>query len=249
MDFKNVKIEDRENVRIIHIAKESPLNPLDIDTLKEIKDAVYSSGRRVPVITGSAKAFSAGANIKDFLEMDSKAAYKFATEGHDVMNAIASYDLPVIAALHGYAFGGGFELALACDIRIASPDTQMGLTEVNLGILPGFGGTQRLKQLVGEAKAFEMISTGKRISADEAFSYGIVQKVSEKYLDDACELANEISEKAAISLKFIKRLLRKQPDEDFEFEKEMFARLFETEDQKEGVSAFIEKRKPRFKGK
>lgn len=249
MEFKNVKIEDRDRIRVVYIQRDTPLNPLNIDTLKEIKEAVCSSGKKIPVITGSNRAFSAGADIKNFVEMDSKAAYRFATEGHDVMNAIASYDLPVIAAIHGYALGGGFELALACDIRIAAPETKMGLPEINLGVLPGFGGTQRLKELVGEGKALEIISTGKRMSADEALKYGIIQEISENYLNDACKLAEELAEKPLISLGFIKNLIRRQPDEIFEYEKEMFAKLFDTEDKREGISAFLEKRKPEFKGK
>ena len=249
MEFRNIKVEDRESVRIIRISKESPLNPLDIETLKEIGEAVTASGNRVVVITGENKAFSAGANIKNFVDMEPETAFRFATEGHDIMNSIASHGMPVIAAIHGYALGGGFELALACDFRIAAPGSKLGLPEVTLGILPGFGGTQRLKQLVGEGKALELVSTGKTITAEEAEKLGIIMKVAEDYLGEALKFADELASKAPVALGYIKNLVRARPDNIFEDEKEKFALLFETEDRKEGINAFIEKRKPAFKGR
>ncbi|HLH86808.1 MAG TPA: enoyl-CoA hydratase-related protein, partial [Thermoplasmataceae archaeon] len=192
------------------------------------------------------KAFSAGANIQGFLDLTPAKAYDFSRRGHDCMNAIAYHEFPVIAAIHGYALGGGLELALACDMRVCHPDTKMGLPEISLGILPGFGGTQRLRNLVGEAKALELIWRAERIGAEEALRLGIVNAVSEKPLEYAQSLAAELMAKPWNSLTMIKRLLRHDPDEHYEREIEDFAACFSSPNLKEGVKAFIEKRVPHF---
>ncbi len=243
-------IETHRKEKLVHleINTGNPLNPLTVDVIEEIAEAVSGADRPV-VLSGKGKAFSAGANIKNFLDMRAEDAYHFATRGHDGMNAIASASVPVIAAIHGYALGGGFELALACDFRIATPDSKLGLPEVNLGILPGFGGTQRLSSIAGESRALELISTGRTISGEEAVQLGIARTVTTDFLKSAEDFAAELSEKPPVSLKYIKRLVRKEPDDRFEQEKEKFAALFDTMDSKEGFDAFINKRKPKFSGK
>lgn len=246
MKYENIATKDIGKVRTVTLNRKSPLNPLDMVTLREIKDAVENSGNRVILIHGANRAFSAGADINNFMQLDNSTAGIFAKEGHDIMNYLASYDRPVIAAIHGYCLGGGFELALACDLRIAHPDTTFGLPEVNLGILPGFGGTQRLRQLVGETKAFELISTGKRYKADEAFKLGILNEVSEKYMEEAEKLAEELSRKPKNSVRLIKELVRNHPDERFEREVDAFGEVFAYPDRKEGVQAFLEKREAQF---
>lgn len=246
--MKYVKVEEKEHFRLATIATENPLNPLNMDILREVGEAVQDSDK-VVVLTSEGKAFSAGANIKNFTKMDSKEAYRFASEGHDIMNGIASADVPVIAAIHGFALGGGFELALACDFRISTPDAKLGLPEITLGILPGFGGTQRLKAVAGEGRALELVSTGRTITGDEAMKMGIVNKISENYLEEAMKFAEELSGRPPLSLKYAKRLIRSPPDEFYEDEKEKFGVLFNSSDSKEGFDAFLNKRKPKFRGK
>ncbi len=247
MGYENILVSDRGKVRIVTLNRKSPLNPLDMDTLREIKDAILNSGSNVILLHGANRAFSAGADINNFMKLTNDTAGIFAKEGHDIMNAIASYPRPVIAAIHGYCLGGGFELALACDIRVAHPDTTFGLPEVNLGILPGFGGTQRLRHIVGETLAFGLISTGKRYKAGEAFSYGLLNEVSENYLEVAIKLAEELSKKPKESLRLIKHLVRNAPDDIFEEEIDAFGEVFAYPDREEGVKAFLEKREANFR--
>lgn len=247
MNYENIQTKDTGKVRAITINRKSPLNPIDMETLREIKHAIINSGDRVILIHGANRAFSAGADINGFLKLDDTTAGIFAKEGHDIMNSIAAYPRPVVAAIHGYCLGGGFELALACDIRIAHPETTFGLPEVNLGILPGFGGTQRLKKIAGETVAFGLISTGKRFKSDEAYRLGILNEVSEDYLGVASKLAEELSRKPRESVRLIKELVRNHPDETFEEEIEAFGRVFSHPDREEGVKAFLEKREPNFK--
>lgn len=246
--MKYLEIEEKPKIRVVKICAENSLNPLTIDILKEIGEAVKES-EKVVVLAGNGRAFSAGADIKNFTKMSSRDAYHFATEGHDIMDSISSASVPVIAAIHGFALGGGFELALACDFRISTPDAKLGLPEINLGILPGFGGTQRLSAIAGEGRALQLISTGRTITGEEALRMGIVNAVSADYLGEATKFAEELSEKPPISLKYVKNLIRALPDERFEDEKEKFAALFDTEDSKEGFDAFLGKRKPTFKGR
>jgi len=246
MDYRFLKVSDRDDVRHIEISMESPLNPLNMEVIGEIGDVVRSSEEKVLVISGRNKAFSAGADIHGFVDLTPEMAYEFATKGHRVMDSIEEHPLPVIAAIHGFALGGGFELALACDFRIAHPDSKIGLPEINLGIIPGFGGTQRLLRIEGETRALQMICTGSTITAKEAVGYGIINEVSENYLERALTFASELASKPHSSLKFSKRLLRHHDSEAFELEKEFFGRAFGLPSRREGVNAFLEKRKPQF---
>ncbi|MEM0156584.1 MAG: enoyl-CoA hydratase-related protein [Thermoplasmataceae archaeon] len=246
MVYREIGIEDTDLVRTVTIKRENPLNPITIDLLSEIQDAVNNSGERIIVITGSNKAFSAGADIRGFMDIDSAKAYSFAMKGHEIMNFFNSYPRPIIAAIHGFALGGGFELALACDMRVAHPSTIFGLPEITLGILPGFGGTQRLTKIAGEARAMDLIGRGLRFSAQEAMSMGIVNYITEDYLGKSMEIAVDFASKPIQSLKFVKHLVRSRPDDMYSMEAEYFARSFDHPDRKAGISAFLEKKPARF---
>lgn len=246
--MKYVKVEEKNNVNILTIETENPLNPLNMDIIREVGQAVSDSGK-VVVLNSRGKAFSAGADIKNFTRMDAVTAHRFAREGHDIMNSIAQADVPVIAAIHGYALGGGFELALACDFRVSTPGAKLALPEITLGILPGFAGTQRLKAIAGEGRALELVSTGRTITGEEALQMGIVNRISEDHLGEALKFAEELSARPPLSLKYAKALIRSPPDEFYEDEIEKFGVLFNSSDSREGFDAFLNKRKPEFKGK
>ena len=246
MEYRNIKCELKDDIRIIQISRPSELNPLDIETLEEI-EACLKSESLITVIRGSSRAFSAGADIKNFKGLSPEVAYSFARTGHRIYNYIADYDLPVIAAINGYALGGGFELSLACDFRIGSHDSKLGLTELNLGIIPGWGGTQRLKALAGEQFALYMIATSRILNADEALAHGILLQKSDNPVESALELARSLKEKSKKTLKFVKSLIRTVPDEIFEEEMTLFGKSFEGSNSSEGVEAFLQKRKPVFK--
>ena len=249
MDYKNIKLVEKNGYRIIWIERESPLNPLNMETLEEIEDVLDEKSKETTIIAGKNRAFSAGADIKGFLQMNESSAFEFAGSGHRVMNIISGYPFPVIAAIHGYALGGGFELALACDIRICTPDTQLGLPEVTLGIVPGFGGTQRLKELIGEGMAFYYASTGKRLTAERSLQLGIVSEINPAVFERAEQIAIEYASLPPVSLRLIKNLVRKHADDGFQDEIDAFAEVFGTEDHREGITSFLEKRKPKFKGR
>lgn len=246
MEYRELKIADDDEVRTISISRSNPLNPITMDLLSEIQDAVNNSGERVIVLTGLGKAFSAGADIRGFLDIDSRTAYAFAMKGHEIMNFFNSYSRPIIAAIHGFALGGGFELALACDLRVSHPATIFGLPEITLGILPGFGGTQRLTALVGETRAMDLIGRGIRFTAPQALEMGVINYMDDNYLVRATEIAHDFANKPRQSLKFVKHLIRSQPGERYGLEAEYFARAFDNPDRKEGVSAFLEKRPANF---
>lgn len=247
--MNNIEIEKSGKLMKIWIKREVPVNPLNMETMEEIYEAIRSNPERIVIIAGRNKAFSAGADIKGFLEMKPSDAFHFSTRGNEIMHFIAQHPMPVIAAIHGYALGGGFELALSCDLRISTKDAILGLPEVTLGILPGFGGTQRMKELLGESVTFDFVSRGKRIKGEEAKDLGLVNYTSEDPVKLAEQIAEEYAALPPIALKYIKRLIRKRNDRLFEEEAEYFGKIFETSDQKEGASAFIEKRKPHFTGR
>ena len=245
MRYENIVVKEEDGIRMIRIKRKSDLNPLDLPALAEIR-ASMSEKTMITVITGSERAFSAGADIKNFAGLKESVAYSFSREGHSVMNFIASYEAPVIASIRGYALGGGFELALSCDFRIASGNAKMGLTELNIGLIPGWGGTQRLKELVGEQAAFYLIGTSTVMTAEEALRYGIVLQISDNPDQSSIDLALRLREKSAFTLKAVKSLIRSKPTEMYEEEKQLFGMAFGYTDSKEGVQAFLEKRKPAF---
>lgn len=246
--MKLISEETKGRVAVITLRTENPFNPISMEMLEEIEEVIRNQDRIV-VIKGDNRAFSAGADISRFPHMTPADAFHFSQRGHEIMDLIASRDMPVIAAIHGFALGGGLELALSCDVRIAHPNTVFGLPEVTLGILPGFGGTQRLKSLVGEGRAYWLVSTGSRFKADDALSWGVLTEISENFSERALEIARQYEQLPYESLVHIKKLIRPIERANLDREMEYFANLFLTENRDEGVSAFLDKRKPNFNQK
>ncbi len=243
--MENIKVGQSGKVADIQINCKNPMNPLTVEVLEEIEETLKDESK-IGLISGMNRAFSAGANIKEFIDLHPQKAYEFSRRGHDVMNFIAERKMPVIAAIHGFALGGGMELAIACDYRIAHPSTIMGLPEITLGILPGFGGTQRLRHLVGETMAFELATTGKKFGAEVAKQIGILNEITENYYERGMEVAKQYEKLPVEALGYIKELIRAKHDDNFYLEMEYFGRVFATENQKEGVKAFLEKREASF---
>ncbi len=257
MEFENLKLELQSGILTITINREDKLNALNIATLKEIEKAfqkVYDEPEiKGVIITGAGdKAFVAGADIKELAEVNYMNGRKFAEEGQEVFAAIENCPKPVIAAVNGFALGGGCELAMACHIRIASEDAKFGLPEVGLGIIPGYGGTQRLTMLVGKGKAFELILTGEMITGKNAKKIGLVNHVvlKEEVIVKAQEIINKIMAKAELAIgQAIDCINAVYRDENgYQTEANSFGNCCKTEDFKEGTQAFLEKRKPNFKG-
>jgi len=219
-------------------------------------DLATSDAARVVVVTGAGeRAFSAGADIREFVEPQVPVRFRESRKRVDFRQAMDRCPQPIIGAIRGYALGGGLELALACDIRIAGEDAQLGLTEVNLAIIPGGGGTQRLPRLIGRGRALEMILTGARIDAREAWRIGLVERVvpAADVLASARELARTLAEKAPVALRYAKEAVVKGLElplaDGLRLENDLATLLRTTEDRVEGAKAFLEKRKPRFTGK
>ena len=260
MAYENISVSLEEGIAILKINRPKVLNALNRATLLEIQRALKElekdSEVRVLIITGEGeKAFVAGADISEMAPMNPKEALEFSKLGHETLNLIEEFPSPVIAAVNGYALGGGLELVLACDIILASENARLGLPEVTLGICPGFGGTQRLPRLIGKARAKELIFTGEMIDAKKAYEFGIVNKVvpQDKLLDEAKEIARKIAKNGPLAVRAAKRLVEKGLETSLRngeaMEIEAWANLFATEDQKEGMKAFLEKRKPEFKAR
>jgi enoyl-CoA hydratase len=258
--FQNLLIDYNDRIQHIIINRESKLNALNKETLAELHTAIYDAfnNERVGgiIISGAGqKAFVAGADIAEFASFDAVKGEQLARSGQNlVFNMIAEGKKPVIAAINGFALGGGLELALACHIRIASDNAKMGLPEVSLGLIPGYGGTQRLTQLVGKGKALEIILTADMITAEEALKIGLVNHVvsPDDLLTKAEEIMNRILLRAPLAIeKAITAVNASQQSgaNGYETEIESFAKCFNTDDFKEGVAAFLEKRKPHFKAK
>jgi enoyl-CoA hydratase len=259
MAFKNIKIEKKEGIATIKINRPQVLNALNKETISELTSAVEEldadNKLKVVILTGEGKAFIAGADIKQMSEMTPLEGKKFAELGHNMLMKIENSRLPFIAAINGYALGGGCEVLMACDICIAAKSAKLGQPEINLGVHPGFGGTQRLPRLVGRMKAKELMFTGKNIDAEEACNIGLVNMIvdDDKLMETAHKLANQIASKSTVQTAFIKSLVNKGADIDINtacsLEISYFSSSFSTNDQKEGMKAFLEKRKPEFKGK
>jgi enoyl-CoA hydratase len=257
MDYVTINFD--RNVATLTIDRQEKLNALDPQVVEEIGQALLdleAEGPRAIVVTGAGeRAFIAGADIGAMSVMSPLEAKRFSEIGHAAMALLDRSPIPTIAAVNGFALGGGCEVALACDVRIAAENAAFGFPEVGLGILPGMGGTQRLPRLIGPALAKELIFTGRRISAEEAREIGLVNRVvaEGEALDVARELAAEISANGPLAVRHAKAAANRSLDVDLvsglEYEADQFALLFATEDAREGMTAFSEKRRPEFEGR
>jgi enoyl-CoA hydratase len=258
LDYVSVESLDN-NVAVLTIDRQDKLNALNPQVVEEIGQSlleIEAEGPPAIIVTGAGeKAFVAGADIAAMNDMDPLQAKRFAEVGHAAMALLDRSPVPTIAAVNGFALGGGCEIALSCDIRIAAANALFGFPEVGLGILPGMGGTQRAPRLIGPAVAKELIFTGRRIGADEARLMGLVNHVvpEGEALNAAKEMAAEIAANGPVAVRHAKAAANRALDVDIisglEYEADQFALLFATEDAKEGMSAFMEKRKAEFEGR
>lgn len=258
MEFKYLIVEREDAIAKVTINKPKSLNALNSELLTELNKCMYhlsiDESVDVVVITGEGKAFVAGADIAEMKDLSATEAHAFAKLGMDTFMLIERMPKPVIAAVNGFALGGGCELSLACDIRIASEKAVFGQPEVGLGITPGFGGTQRLSRIVGLGIAKELIYTANNIKADRAYEIGLANHVvaPEDLMDAAMDMARTIASKGKLAVSYAKGAMADGSQADIhtamEIEKSAFALCFSTADQEEGMGAFLEKRKPDFKG-
>lgn len=260
MELKNLLLDVSNNIAVVTINRPDKLNALNRDTILELR-SVFKELRSnddvyVIILTGSGeKAFVAGADIKELNELDVLSAKKFSERGQEVFNYIENMNKPVIAAVNGFALGGGSELALACHIRLASENAKFGQPEVNLGIIPGYGGTQRLTRLINSGRAMEYILTGDMIDTNEALRIGLVNHIypQAELMNKAKEMAQKIATKGQqavrLAIKSVNAASQVSAKEGQNYEASLFALCCGTEDFKEGTSAFLEKRKPEFKNR
>lgn len=259
MNYKNILFEKQDHIAILTINRPEALNALNVDVLNELNHAVDNVAMDeqiyILIITGYGRAFIAGADITQMKDMTTQEARNFAQLGLSIFRKIELLEKPVIAAINGFALGGGCELAMSCDIRIASEKAKFGQPEVNLGVIPGFAGTQRLSRLLGTTKAKELIFTGITINAAEALSLGLVNRVvaPEDLIEQTMLLAEMITSKAQYAVRYAKTAINRGYECDLEtgmaIEKDLFGLCFATADQKEGMAAFIEKRNANFVNK
>ena len=256
MDYKVLKVEINEGIGIVTINRPEAMNALNTAFFTEMDAFIASikgnSELKVLIITGMGKAFVAGADIAELVNMDSVQGEAFAKVGQNTFNSISALEIPVIAAVNGYTLGGGCELAMCCDFRIASTDAKFGLPEVNLGLIPGYAGTQRLSRLTNLADALYMTLSGEVITAEDALRIGLVQKVTEPdhLMETVLKIAERIASKGNTSVKKAKSVIRKGFAMNFleasALEAKEFGALFGNGESGEGMKAFLEKRKPNW---
>lgn len=254
MSFKNVTVEKDGATAIVTIDRPDALNALNVETMKELHKAIWELGQddevAAVIVTGAGKAFVAGADISELSEMGGMEARAASQLGQHTFSLIENLPKPVIAAVNGFALGGGLELAMSCDVRIASSKAKMGQPEVKLGVTPGFAGTQRLPRLVGFGRAKEMLLVGEPIDAETALSYGLVNKVVEPdaLMDAAKEMADQIAARGPSAIALVKACVNKGTSADVEtggsYESEAFGLCFAIGEAPEGMRAFFEKRDP-----
>jgi enoyl-CoA hydratase len=247
-----IKLEHQDNISIVVIDRQEALNALNTQVLAELREAfsaIDTSEVRCVVISGAgSKAFVAGADIAEMSNMPEEEARTYAQTGHEVFLTIENFPVPVIAAVNGYALGGGCELSLACDLRLASDNAMFGQPETGLGITPGFGGTQRLPRIIGVTKAKELLYAGKRINAQEALACSLVNAVypSDQLMGEAVKLAKKIAANAPVAVRAAKKAINDglavDMNEALAIETKLFAACFASQDQKNAMRAFVEKR-------
>lgn len=257
MSYKNIIVTNDEGYAVVQFNRPDVLNAINMELMAELVEALQSLDNdddvRCVILTGNEKAFAAGADIKEMA--DASAMEMLKRDQFARWDKIRKVKKPIIAAVSGFALGGGCELAMTCDLIIASESARFGQPEINIGVMPGAGGTQRLTRAIGKAKAMEIVLTGKTFTAEEARDWGLVNKVVpiEYYLQEARNLAREVASKPPVAVRLAKEAVLKSFDTTIEdglaFERKNFYLLFASEDQKEGMKAFVGKRKPDWKGK
>lgn len=259
MKFKNIKVETSDRIATVTISRPKAMNALNVDTLEELVAVFEELGEDTSVggviLTGEGdKAFVAGADIAEMVEMGVREAHDFSELGQKTLDLIENLEKPVIAVVNGFALGGGIELAMACDIIIASEKARFGQPEVKLGILPGFGGTQRLVRRVGAHLAKEIIFTGQMLDAQRALDMGLINSVQppEQVMESAIKMMKTIMANGPVAICLAKSAINNGADLNLGtaliLERNAFAQCFATSDQSEGMKAFLEKREPKFKG-
>jgi enoyl-CoA hydratase len=257
MAYQTIILEIDAPLAVLTFNRPDKLNALNEAMLREfsqvLEDIRVNPAIRTLILTGQGRAFIAGADVRQFLEFDSRRAYEFIGRGQDALKKLETLDIPVIAAVNGFALGGGCEMALACDMIYASEDAKFGQPEINLGLMPGLGGSQRLARLVGKGLAKEMCLTGRSVDAHEAKAMGLAAQVfpAEKLLPECRRIAQNLAGKSRFALTQIKRVINLGFELDLpsalELETQSFALCFGSDDPWEGVTAFLEKRSPQFK--
>jgi enoyl-CoA hydratase len=260
MAFDNLLVDREGAVAVVTIHRPRVLNALNVQTVDELRRAMVDCGRdesvRVVILTGSGeKAFVAGADINELAVLTPTDGREHALTGQHVFDVIENLGKPVIAAINGFALGGGCELAMACTLRVAADTARLGQPEIGLGLMPGYGGTQRLARLVGKGRAMEMCLTGAQVSAEEALRMGLVNRVvpAAELMAATRKLADHFARSAPIAMRYIINAVNRGVEmplaEACQYEATLFGLVASTEDMKEGTRAFLEKRKPEFKGK
>ncbi|MCB9027321.1 MAG: enoyl-CoA hydratase/isomerase family protein [Bdellovibrionaceae bacterium] len=258
MNFKTIKYEVNEGIGVLTINRPEALNALNSELIHELylfTEELDTASIRVLIVTGAGKAFVAGADINEFKEMSPSHAAALSHRGQSLFTIFEEMPITIIAAVNGFALGGGLELALACDFIIASESAKMGLPEVSLGLIPGYGGTQRLSRNIGKCLARAVVMSGDMFSAQKFYDWGLVVEVTkpEDLMNVAMKWAKTVSKKAPLAVAAAKKAINEGYNSDrrvaMEIEAQLFAECFNTEDQKEGLKAFLEKRSPQFQGK